>query len=155
MTVRRSVVVGTNRQETLSFTDTLENIRAADASASGITTTGLADIAGLSFDLSSGCTYRFEWELQVVTSLLATVGFAVAYSGTSGAVFYNATIGGSVSGVGSLLTVVSGALGLGATTPVRVCGRIRGTTSVGTLSLQGQKSAGTVTLVGCGQLTRV
>lgn len=134
-----------------------QGVKTVDASATSVTTTSLADVTGLSFVMEAGSTYRFEAELLVSASGLAgTVGVGTAYSGTNSAVFSNTTIGGSVTGLSSLLTAVVGSVLLNSVNPVRIAGRIR-TTTAGTFSIQAQRSAGvTATLTGgCAQFSKV
>lgn len=159
MSLRRPLVVGASGlEEMLQLSDALENIQSNDASATSITTTTLADVVGSSFALQAGCVYVVQYAgVLTVTGLAATVGFGLAFTGTASSVTAATNIGGATAGLTGLLTAtLSGLLALNAVVPFWITGRIRCTTA-GTLTLQGQRSAGaTVTINGeWGQLSRV
>lgn len=146
-----------SNERVLQAADTLENVRACDASATSITTTTLADVAGLTFALDAGKVYVVDFDMLVnITGLAATLGVGLAYSGTASAVFGSVWIGNTPQGLGGLLTAMLGSVLLGAVTPISLTGRIRATTA-GNLTLQAQRSAGSTATIngGCGRLHRV
>lgn len=158
MTVRRALVLNPTalREQQLQLSDSLENIRACDASATAISTTSLADIAGLTFALEAGQTYRFECEGVITqTGLLANVGFGTAYTGTASSLVAYTNLNGTAGTLLGLNLASVLAVALGGTVGFSVVGRIR-TTTAGNLTFQGQRSAGTTTINGASaQLTRV
>lgn len=152
MTVRRPLVWANDTATYLAAADSLDVVQACDASATSITTTTLANVAGCAFALEAGRTYVFDWDVAVSqTVLLGTVQLGLAFSGTPASVWFS---DGSAI-LQALPGTFSYAVAVAAVGVRRIVGRVRATTA-GNLTLQGARSGGTTTLIGAiGRLIRV
>jgi hypothetical protein len=156
VTVRRPLVISGSSHQLLAAADSLDVVQACDGTATLIAGTTLAALAGLTFALEAGRVYVVEFALNLTQTTAATIGVAMAYSGTasaySGILTQTAGNGGANS---ALATAISFSVALNATVGARFMGRIRATTA-GNLTLQASRSVGIGTInASWGRLTRV
>ena len=106
--------------------------------------TALANITGLSSDLTAGKTYYFEAELYTISNVGGGVKFSVAGTATATAIIYEAVvIDSNVNAAQTRATALAGAVGGVTAVTVAYC-KIVGTITVnaaGTLTVQFAQNA--------------
>jgi hypothetical protein len=119
-----------------------------------VSTTTLANVAGLSFNLKANASYFFIWQVVISQATSAsTNGLAVQYSGTFSRLAANAFMINSLTAgtyrfqtTNSTVMLQAATQAAATTLPITLVGTIT-TTSAGTLNIQAQRSTATTTIL--------